>query len=220
MHESAVKGKVLLGFRSLGYADTEERWKTGEACDVIDLTWELRAGERVFFKCNNSEQSQVIWRLALKKLKPKSGGVESAAGTVVYTDEMLWQRANSKEDLWYNLRSKLFHQRPWVGNRMLHHEMLLDLLGLRGHLAKIPLGELAPRYQNRAWAVLLAAARVKVWLVDRLFVEADSTCKAFLMQWLRDFPGAVVFFGAPSCFSDKYDLKITLDSSGFARMEQ
>ena len=113
---------------------------------------------------------------------------------LVYTDEMLWDRARNDVGLEANLESKLFESKPWLNQRRVPVLQLIDRIGLSGRFLKIPLAELPEAEKLKAWLVMLMTAKVKVWLVDRLFKKTKGENLKWLMEWLAGFQGAWITF--------------------------
>ena len=188
--------RLLINCRDLNYRAWEQDPYQSESViwDLRQLNWNVEAGERVSFIYEDEEQKQVFWRLLLNKLKPKSGLLEIQSGVLVYSDEMLWTRARGNAGLEENLKSKLFETQPWLNQRRVPLIQLFDRVGLSGRALKTPLADLPPHDQLKAWLIMLMAARVKVWLVERLFQQTQGENLKLIMEWLAGFQGAWIFF--------------------------
>ena len=192
MSKPLINCRDLSYFSSLGAS--EQSASESENWDLRQLNWTVENGDRVCFIYEDEEQKQVFWRLLLNKLKPKSGLLEIQSGVLVYSDEMLWNRARRNEGLDANLESKIFEPRPWLNGRMVNVMQLVDRVGLSVGLLKIPLEKLQARDQLKAWLVMMMAAKVKVWLVDTLMKQIHGENLKLLMEWLSGFSGAWVTF--------------------------
>ena len=188
--------RLLINCRDLNYRAWEQDRYQSESViwDLRQLNWNVEAGERVSFIYEDEEQKQVFWRLLLNKLKPKSGIVEVQSGVLVYSDEMLWDRARNDVGLEANLESKLFESQPWLNQRRVTVLQLIDRIGLSGRALKIPLAELPENEKLKAWLVMLMTAKVKVWLVGCLFKKTKGENLKWLMEWLAGFQGAWIAF--------------------------
>ena len=188
--------RLLINCRDLNYRAWEQDRYQSESViwDLRQLNWNVEAGERVSFIYEDEEQKQVFWRLLLNKLKPKSGLLEIQSGVLVYSDQMLWTRARGNAGLEENLKSKLFETQPWLNQRRVPLIQLYDRVGLSGRALKTPLADLPPHDQLKAWLIMLMAARVKVWLVERLFQQTQGENLKLIMEWLAGFQGAWIFF--------------------------
>ena len=205
--------KLLINCRDLSYFSSlgasEQSTSESENWDLRQLNWTVETGDRVCFIYEDEEQKQVFWRLLLNKLKPKSGLLEIQSGVLVYSDEMLWNRARRNEGLDANLESKIFETRPWLNGRMVNVMQLIDRVGLSVGLLKIPLEKLQARDQLKAWLVMMMAAKVKVWLVDTLMKQIHGDNLKLLMEWLSGFSGAWVTFKDETQTEEKFTPMMT-----------
>ena len=122
-----MKPRVLLKCDNVGYSTSaasgnsvEEKW------DILKLSLELHAGDRASFLFQNEEQKQVLWRLFLQKLKPKTGSFIISAKTHIHSDDSLWTGTDKKATILENMTSKLFTKRPWFGGQRKNLETLID----------------------------------------------------------------------------------------------
>jgi ATPase subunit of ABC transporter with duplicated ATPase domains len=162
--------------------------------DLKQLNWIVGSGDRIRFIYEDEEQKQAFWRLLLNKLKPKSGMLEIHSGVLIYSDEMLWDRARYDVGLEANLESKLFDSQPWLNQRRVSVLQLMDRIGLSGRALKIPLAELPKDEKIKAWLVMLMTAKVKVWLVGSLLKKTNGENLKCLKEWLAGFQGAWICF--------------------------
>ena len=190
--------RILIQCSDLSYhaweGNKDSKQNNSGIWDLKLLNWNVENGDRVRFIYDNEEQRQVFWRLLLNKLKPKSGIVEVQSGVLVYSDEMLWERARNDVGLEANLESKLFESQPWLNQRRVPVLQLIDRIGLSGRALKTPLAELPEDEKLKAWLVMLMTAKVKVWLVGRLLKNTKGDNLKWLMQWLAGFQGAWIAF--------------------------
>ena len=210
---------MLINCRNLGYYSADAG-KVSEIWDVRQLNWTVHAGDRISFQCHSQEQKDVVWRILLDKLKPKSGLLEITSGTKVYSDEMLWSRADGKADLWTNLQSRFYNQRPWLVDRRVHHSMLVDLIKLTAQAARTPLMQLEESEKIKAWTVMMISARIHVWLVDSSIRDASVEDRSMIKLWLDSFPGAWINFDAGELHSSDYDFYLELDRQGYCNKKE
>ena len=210
---------MLINCQNLGYYSAEAR-KVSGVWDVRQLNWTVHAGDRINFQCHSQEQKEVVWRILLNKLKPKSGLLEIPSGTKVYSDEMLWSRADGKADLWTNLQSKFYNQKPWLVDRRVHHSMLVELIKLTARAARTPLMQLKESERTKAWTVMMISARIHVWLVDSSLRDALVEDRSIIKRWLVGFPGAWIDFDAGELQSTDYDSYLELDHRGYCNEKE
>jgi len=191
-----MKPRVLLKCDNVGYSTSsasgnsvEEKW------DILKLSLELHAGDRASFLFQNEEQKQVLWRLFLQKLKPKTGSFIISAKTHIHSDDSLWTRTDKKATLLENMNSKLFAKRPWFGGQRKNLETLMDRLALSGRIRHLPVEELSEEQAFRFWLLMLVSAKTKVVLIDRLFSKLDQVSLAFVQEWLESYTGIIILFG-------------------------
>jgi ATPase subunit of ABC transporter with duplicated ATPase domains len=191
-----MKPRVLLKCDNVGYSSSsasgnsvEEKW------DILKLSLELHAGDRALFLFQNEEQKQVLWRLFLQKLKPKTGSFIFSAKTHIHSDDSLWTGTDKKATLLENMNSKLFTKRPWFGGQRKNFETLMDRLALSGRIPHLPVEELSAEQAARFWLLMLVTAKTKVVLIDRLFSKLDQVSLAFVQEWLESYTGIIILFG-------------------------
>jgi ATPase subunit of ABC transporter with duplicated ATPase domains len=191
-----MKSRVLLKCDNVGYSSSsasgnsvEEKW------DILKLSLELHAGDRASFLFQNEEQKQVLWRLFLQKLKPKTGSFIFSAKTHIHSDDSLWTGTDKKATLLENMNSKLFTKRPWFGGQRKNFETLMDRLALSGRIPHLPVEELSAEQAARFWLLMLVTAKTKVVLIDRLFSKLDQVSLAFVQEWLESYTGIIILFG-------------------------
>ena len=156
---------------------------------------ELHAGDRASFHFQNEEQKQVLWRLFLQKLKPKTGSFIISAKTHIHSDDSLWRGTDKKTSLLENMNSKLFVKRPWFGGQRKNLEILMERLDLKGRIPHLPLGEISEEQAARFCVLMLVFAKTKVVLIDRLFSQLDQISLPFVQEWLESYPGIIILFG-------------------------
>ena len=191
-----MKPRVLLKCDNVGYSTSsasgnsvEEKW------DILKLSLELHAGERASFRFQNEEQKQVLWRLFLQKLKPKTGSFIISAKTHIHSDDSLWTGTDKKATMLENMTSKLFTKRPWFGGQRKNLETLIDRLDLNGRILHVPVEELSEEQAVRFWALMLVSANTQVVLIDRLFSKLDEVTLVFVQEWLESYAGIIILFG-------------------------
>jgi ATPase subunit of ABC transporter with duplicated ATPase domains len=191
-----MKPRVLLKCDNVGYSSSsssgnsvEEKW------DILKLSLELHAGDRAAIRFQNEEQKQVLWRLFLQKLKPKTGSFIITAKTHIHTDNSLWEGTDKKTTLLENMNSKLFTKRPWFGGQRKNIETLMDRLALNGRIPHLPVEELSEEQAARFWVLMLVSANTKVVLIDRLFSLLDKVSLPFVQEWLESYTGIIILFG-------------------------
>ena len=66
---------------------------------------------------------------------------------------------------------------------------------------------------------MLAAAKTRVFLLDRLLPLLDEICMSFLLEWMESFPGSIIVFGEHANILDyvesRQDKQMVLSSSLF-----
>ena len=210
---------MLINCRNLGYYSAETG-KVSGVWDIRQLNWTVHAGDRISFQCHSQEQKEVVWRILLNKLKPKSGLLEIPSGTKVYSDEMLWSRADGKADLWTNLQSKFYNQKPWLVDRRVHHSMLVELIKLTARAARTPLMQLKESERTKAWTVMMISARIHVWLVDSSLRDALVEDRSIIKRWLVGFPGAWIDFDEGELKYTDYNSYLELDRQGYCNEKE
>ena len=191
-----MKPRVLLKCDNVGYSSSSvSRNSVEEKWDILKLSLELHAGDRASFLFQNEEQKQVLWRLFLQKLKPKTGSFIISAKTHIHSDESLWEGTDKKATLLKNMNSKLFAKRPWFGGQRKNLESLMDRLALSGRIQHLPVEELSGEQALRFWLLMLVSAKTKVVLIDRLFSKLDPVNLAFVQEWLESYTGIIILFG-------------------------
>ena len=198
--------RVLISCKNLGYSidfasgtSTEEKW------DIRKLSLELHSGDRAHFHFNNEEQKEVLWRLFLQNLKPKTGSLMISSQTHIHSDESLWNGTDKKETVLENLNSKLFATRPWFGGKRINLEILLDRLRLSGRIMHLPVKELTAIEASRFWVLMMIVANTKVVLIDKLFLGKDKLSLQFVQEWLINYTGIIILFGEHADFFKSID---------------
>jgi len=191
-----MKNKLLISCRNLGYsATTDEIFSAESMWDICNLNLDLNAGERISLHFNTEEQKSVLWRLFERKLKPKTGSLQISASTHIHTDEGLLAGVDMSSSLQENLQSRLFEERPWFGGKRKTMDTLMYRLGLIGRIQYLPINDLSDQHLTRFWTLMLAAAKTRVFMLDRLLHLLDEISMSFLLEWMESFPGSIIVFG-------------------------
>ena len=191
-----MNNKLLISCRNLGYSPTfAEGFSDDTVWDINKLNLDLHAGDRIIFYFKTEEQKSVLWRIFERKLKPKTGSFRISSKIHIHTDQGLLDGLDKSSSLQENLQSKLFEERPWLGGKRKTLETLMSQLGLIGRIKYMPVKDLSDQHLTRFWALMLAAAKTKVFLLDRLLDFLDETGMSFLMEWMESFPGSIIVFG-------------------------
>ena len=180
----------------MGYSATSaEDFSSETMWDICKLNLDLHAGERVCFHFQNEEQKNVLWRLFERKLKPKTGSLRISASTHIHTDQSLLDGLDKSSSLQDNLQSRLFEERPWFGGKRKTMDTLMYRLGLIGRIQYLPVNDLSDQHLTRFWTLMLAAAKTRVFMLDRLLPLLDEISMSFLLEWMESFPGSIIVFG-------------------------
>ncbi len=202
-----MENKILISCRNLGYSAMSSEDISGEKMwDISNLTLDLHAGERISFYFKTEEQKNVLWRLFERKLKPKTGSLQISSKTHIHSDQGLLDGLDKRSSLQENLKSRLFEERPWFGGKRKNLEILMYQLGLIGRIKYIPINSLSDQHLTRFWTLMLAAAKTKVFLLDRLIPLLDEISMSFLLEWMESFPGSIIVFGEHANILNKFKL--------------
>ena len=191
-----MNNKLLISCRNLGYSATSaEDFSAETMWDICKLNLDLHAGERISFYFKTEEQKSVLWRLFERKLKPKTGSLRISASTHIHTDQGLLDGLDKSSSLQENLQSRLFEERPWFGGKRKTMDTLMSRLGLIGRIQYLPVNDLSDQHLARFWTLMLAAAKTRVFMLDRLLPLLDEISMSFLLEWMESFPGSIIMFG-------------------------
>jgi len=191
--------KLLISCRNLGYSATSAKEFSAETMwDICKLNLNLCAGERISFHFKTEEQKNVLWRVFEQKLKPKTGSFRISPSTHIHTDQGLLDGIDKSSSLQENLRSRLFEDRPWFGGKRKNMDTLMYRLGLIGRIQNLPVSDLSDQHLTRFWTLMLAAAKTRVFMLDRLLPLLDELSMVFLLEWMESFPGGIIVFGEHS----------------------
>jgi len=191
-----MNNKLLISCRNLGYSATSaEDFSAETMWDICKLNLDLHAGERIIFYFKTEEQKSVLWRLFEQKLKPKTGSLRISASTHIHTDQGLLDGLDKSSSLQENLQSRLFEERPWLGGKRKTMDTLMNRLGLIGRIQYLPINDLSAQHLTRFWTLMLAAAKTRVFMLDRLLPLLDEISMSFLLEWMESFPGSIIVFG-------------------------
>jgi len=180
----------------MGYSATSaEDFSAETTWDICKLNLDLHAGEKISFYFKTEEQKSVLWRLFERKLKPKTGSLRISARTHIHTDQGLLDGLDKSSSLQENLQSRLFEERPWFGGKRKTMDTLMSRLGLIGRIKYLPVNDLSEQHLTKFWTLLLAAAKTKVFMLDRLLPLLDEKSMCFLLEWMESFPGSIIVFG-------------------------
>ena len=94
-----------------------------------------------------------------------------------------------------NLQSRLFEERPWFGGKRKTMDTLMYRLGLIGRIQHLNVNDLSDQHLTRFWTLMLAAAKTRVFMLDRLPPLLDEISMSFLLEWMENFPGSIIVFG-------------------------
>ena len=188
--------RLFISCKDLGYYNQScsgenhiEKW------DIRNFNLQLYAGDRVCFRFHNNEQKEVLLRLFLQKLKPKTGSFSFSSKNHIYSDYNFWEGTDKKVSLKENMKSKLFSSRPWFGGHRKNLETLIDRLGLGGRVQHLPVQELSQVQKIRLMILMIISAKTKIILIDNLFADLDETGLLFIIEWLKKYLGIVILFG-------------------------
>ena len=200
--------RVLLELVNIGYyADCFSEHSSAEKWDIHNLSIKFRAGERASFHFYNEEQKLVLWRLFLRKLKPKTGSLIISSKIHIHSDECLWKGTDKKATILENMNSGIFSKRPWFGGKRKNLETLLDRLNLNTRIKNIPIDQLSKDQAIRFWVLMLVSANTKIVLIDHLFSQLDEVSFEFIQEWLTSYSGIIVLFGEQkNYFNSVYNL--------------
>ena len=191
-----MNNKLLISCRNMGYSATSaEDFSSETMWDICKLNLDLHAGERVCFHFQNEEQKNVLWRLFERKLKPKTGSLRISANTHFHSDQGLLDGLDKGSSMQENLQSRLFEERPWFGGKRKTMDTLMYRLGLIGRIQYLPVNDLSDQHLTRFWTLMLAAAKTRVFMLDRLLPLLDEISMSFLLEWMESFPGSIIVFG-------------------------
>ncbi len=198
-----MKPRILLELVNIGYyADHISENSSAEKWDIHNLNIKFHAGERVSFHFYNEEQKHVLWRLFLRKLKPKTGSLIISTKIHIYSDEYLWEGTDKKATILENMNSGIFSKRPWFGGKRKNLETLLDRLNLNTRIKNLPIDQLSREQAIRFWVLLLVSANTKIVLIDHLFSQLDEVSFDFIQEWLASYSGIIVLFGEQKKYFD------------------
>ena len=215
-----MNNKLLISCRNLGYSETSaEDFSAETMWGICKLSLDLHAGERISFYFKTEEQKSVLWRLFERKLKPKTGSLRISASTHIHTDQGLLDGLDKSSSLQKNLQSRLFDERPWFGGKRKAMDTLMNRLGLIGRIQYLPVNDLSDQHLTRFWTLMLAAAKTRVLMLDRLLPLLDEISMSFLLEWMESFPGSIIVFGEHAnilnAVKSRQDKQITLSRSLF-----
>ena len=215
-----MNNKLLISCRNLGYsAKSAEDFSAETMWDICKLNLDLHAGERISFYFKTAEQKSVLWRLFERKLKPKTGSLRISASTHIHTDQGLLDGLDKSSSLQENLQSRLFEERPWFGGKRKTMDTLMYRLGLFGRIQYLPVNDLSDQHLTRFWTLMLAVAKTKVLMLNRLLPLLDEISLSFLLEWMESFPGSIIVFGKHTNFlnavESRQDKQMALSRSLF-----
>ena len=191
-----MNNKLLISCRNFGYSATSAKDYSAETIwDICKLNLDLHAGEKISFYFKTEEQKNVLWRLFERKLKPKTGALRISASTHIHTDQGLLDGLDKNSSLQENLKSRLFEERPWFSGKRKTLDTLMLQLGLIGRIQYLPVNDLSNQHLTRFWTLMLAAAKTRVFMLDRLLPLLDEISVSFLLEWMESFPGSIIVFG-------------------------
>ena len=191
-----MNNKLLISCRNLCYSATSAEDISSETMwDISKLNLDLHTGERIVFHFKNEEQKIVLWRLFEGKLKPKTGSLQISANTHIHTDQGLLDGLDKGSSMQENLQSRLFEERPWFGGKRKTMDTLMYRLGLIGRIQHLNVNDLSDQHFTRFWTLMLAAAKTRVFMLDRLLPLLDEISMSFLLEWMESFPGSIIVFG-------------------------
>ena len=191
-----MNNKLLISCRNLGYSATSAKdFSADTMWDICKLNLDLHAGERISFYFKTEEQKNVLWRLFERKLKPKTGSLRISANTHFHSDQGLLDGLDKGSSMQENLQSRLFEERPWFSGKRKTMDTLMSRLGLIGRIQYLPVNELSDQHLTRFWTLMLAAAKTRVFMLDRLLPLLDEISMSFLLEWMESFPGSIIVFG-------------------------
>ena len=204
----------------MGYSLTSaENFSAETMWDICKLNLDLHAGERIIFYFKSKEQKGVLWRLFERKLKPKTGSLRISTSTHIHTDQGLLDGLDKSSSLQENLQSRLFEERPWFGGKRKTMDTLMSRLGLIGRIQYLPVNDLSDQHLTRFWTLMLAAAKTRVFMLDRLLPLLDEISMSFLLEWMESFPGSIIVFGEHAnnlnAVESRQDKQMDLSSSLF-----
>ena len=191
----------LISCRNLGYSENfYNNFSNEKIWDISNLNMDLHAGERIRFYFKTEEQKNVLWRLFERKLKPKTGSLRISASTHIQTDQGLLDGLDKSSSLQENLQSRLFEERPWFGGKRKTMDTLMYRLGLIGRIQYLPVNDLSDQHLTRFWTLMLAAAKTRIFMLDRLLPLLDEISMSFLLEWMESFTGGIIVFGEHANF--------------------
>ena len=74
-------------------------------------------------------------------------------------------------------------------------DTLMYRLGLIGRIQYLPVSDLSDQHLTRFWTLMLAVAKTKVLMLNRLLPLLDEISMSFLLEWMESFPGGIIVFG-------------------------
>ena len=74
-------------------------------------------------------------------------------------------------------------------------DTLMYRLGLIGSIQYLPIDDLSDRHLTRLWTLMLAAAKTRAFMLDRLLTSLDELSMSFLLEWMDSFAGSIIVFG-------------------------
>ena len=98
-------------------------------------------------------------------------------------------------------------------------DTLMYRLGLIGRIQHLNVNDLSDQHLTRFWTLMLAAAKTRVFMLDRLLPLLDETSMSFLLEWMESFPGSIIVFGEHADFlnavESRQDKQMVLSRSLF-----
>ena len=142
-----------------------------------------------------------------------------SARTHIHTDQGLLDALDKSSSLQENLQSKLFEEKPWFGGKRKTTDTLMYRLGLIGRIQYLPVNDLSDQHLTRFWTLMLAVAKTKVLMLNRLLPLLDEISMSFLLEWMESFPGGIIVFGEHAnilnAFKSRQDKQMALSRSLF-----
>ena len=123
-----------------------------------------------------------------------------SANTHFHSDQGLLEGLDKGSSMQENLQSRLFEERPWFGGKRKTMDTLMYRLGLIGRIQHLNVNDLSDQHLTRFWTLMLAAAKTRVFMLDRLLPLLDETSMSFLLEWMESFPGSIIVFGEHADF--------------------
>tara|TARA_Y100001970_G_C14230379_1_gene858248 strand:- start:2397 stop:3110 length:714 start_codon:yes stop_codon:yes gene_type:complete len=199
-----MESRLIISCKNLGYySKSSANLKSSDNWDIRDLNLKFFANDRVRFIFDNKDQKEVLLRLFLKKLKPKTGSIIMSPKIHIYSDCDLWEGTDKEFSIIKNMKSKLFSNKPWFGGQRKNLDILIDRLDLGGQVQYVPINKLSIKKRNRLKILMIIAANTKVILIENLYNIIDEISFLFLKEWLDCFSGIVIFFDDYFCRDDE-----------------